>query len=100
MRGWKWPRDRVTVATAAHSLGSKWFMGQKTETGVTSHIAIPPRASSTADFPDQDRVASKEVSAEPRLLLVDDRPELLKSMSEIVTLHGYRVTEALGGQAA
>jgi len=75
-------------------------MGQKTETGVTSHIAIPPRASSTADFPDQDRVAAKEVSAEPRLLLVDDRPEQLKSSSEVVKLHGYRVTEALGGQAA
>ncbi len=33
-------------------------------------------------------------------MLVDDRPELLKSLSEIVRLHGYRVTEALGGRAA
>ncbi len=37
---------------------------------------------------------------QPRLLLVDDKPELLKSLSEIVRLHGYRVTEALGGRAA
>jgi diguanylate cyclase (GGDEF)-like protein/PAS domain S-box-containing protein len=40
------------------------------------------------------------VSVEPRLLLVDDKPELLKSLSELVGLHGYRVTEALGGRAA
>jgi CheY-like chemotaxis protein len=33
-------------------------------------------------------------------LLVDDKPELLKSLSELVGLHGYRVTEALGGRAA
>ncbi len=37
---------------------------------------------------------------QPRLLLVDDKPELLKSLSEIVRLHGYRVNEALGGRAA
>ncbi len=37
---------------------------------------------------------------QPRLLLVDDKPELLKSLSEIVSLHGYRVNEALGGRAA
>ncbi len=35
-----------------------------------------------------------------RLLLVDDKPELLKSLAEVVTLHGYDVVEALGGKAA
>ncbi len=75
-------------------------MGQKTDTGVTSHIALALRASSNHDSPDPERVATKEVSIEPRLLLVDDKPELLKSLSEVVRLHGYRVSEALGGQAA
>jgi len=37
---------------------------------------------------------------EPVLLLVDDRPELLKSLSELVRMHGYHVVEALGGRAA
>ena len=34
------------------------------------------------------------------LLLVDDKPELLKSLSDLVSAHGYRVSEALGGRAA
>ncbi len=36
----------------------------------------------------------------PLLLLVDDKPELLQSLSELVRAHGYRVVEALGGRAA
>lgn len=38
---------------------------------------------------------------ESRLLLVDDRPELLNSLYELVKAHGYtNVERALGGQAA
>ena len=38
---------------------------------------------------------------ESRLLLVDDRPELLNSLYELVKAHGYtHVERALGGQAA
>lgn len=35
-----------------------------------------------------------------RLLLVDDKPELLKSLFELVSMHGYTADQALGGQAA
>ncbi len=34
------------------------------------------------------------------VLVVDDRPELLASLSEIIRLHGYPVVEARGGAAA
>ena len=52
-----------------------------------------------------DGVEAKERGESPpaaaRLLLVDDRPELLKSLYELVELHGYtQVERALGGQAA
>ncbi len=73
-------------------------MGQKTETGAANHIAFP------VPFSAVDGVGSVRVALrsgdQPRLLLVDDKPELLSSLSEIVRLHGYRVTEALGGRAA
>ncbi len=36
----------------------------------------------------------------PLILLVDDKPELLTSLSELVRAHGYDVVEALGGGAA
>ncbi len=74
-------------------------MGQKTETGVPSHIPMSAPLS-TAEGVAVERVASKTTVDQPRLLIVDDRPELLKSLSEIVRLHGYKVTEALGGRAA
>ncbi|MBV1905907.1 MAG: EAL domain-containing protein [Pseudomonadales bacterium] len=35
-----------------------------------------------------------------RLLLVDDKPELLDSLYEVVVSQGYQVAKALGGQAA
>src|SRR5262249_48662889 len=38
--------------------------------------------------------------ADPRILLVDDRPELLKSLSDLLQAHGFPVVEALGGVAA
>jgi len=45
-------------------------------------------------------VPSREIT-ESRLLLVDDRPELLNSLYDLVTMHGYvHVEKALGGQAA
>ncbi len=74
-------------------------MGQKTETGVPSHISMSAPLS-TAEGVAVERVASRTGVDQPRLLLVDDKPELLKSLSEIVRLHGYKVTEALGGRAA
>ncbi len=41
------------------------------------------------------------VITESRLLLVDDRPELLNSLYELVKVHGFtNVEKALGGQAA
>jgi diguanylate cyclase (GGDEF)-like protein/PAS domain S-box-containing protein len=60
----------------------------------------PYRAPYPEVRPDGSRTTLQTVFAEPRLLLVDDKPELLKSLSELVGLHGYRVTEALGGRAA
>lgn len=35
-----------------------------------------------------------------RILLVDDKPELLSSLAQLVAMHEYRVVEALGGRAA
>jgi diguanylate cyclase (GGDEF)-like protein/PAS domain S-box-containing protein len=74
-------------------------MGQTTETGVTNHTLMPTPLP-TADGAAVDRFASGTTGEAPRLLLVDDRPEMLGSLSEIVRLHGYRVAEALGGKAA
>ena len=34
------------------------------------------------------------------ILLVDDKPELLDSLFQLVTLHGYRPDKALGGEQA
>ena len=34
------------------------------------------------------------------ILLVDDKPELLNSLYQLITLHGYEADAALGGQAA
>jgi len=74
-------------------------MGQKTETGASNHVAMPVPLSAV-DGVASERVALRSSADQPRLLLVDDKPELLRSLSEIVRLHGYRVTEALGGRAA
>ncbi|HEX7036527.1 MAG TPA: EAL domain-containing protein [Pseudomonadales bacterium] len=35
-----------------------------------------------------------------RILLVDDKPELLQSLEQLVTLHGYQAETALGGEQA
>ncbi len=74
-------------------------MGQKTETGLASHLPMPV-ALAAVDSVVSGRGVLRSSVDQPRLLLVDDKPELLKSLSEIVRLHGYRVTEALGGRAA
>ncbi|MCZ6620117.1 MAG: response regulator, partial [Gammaproteobacteria bacterium] len=34
------------------------------------------------------------------LLLVDDKPELLNSMHQLITIHGYQADTALGGKEA
>ncbi len=41
-----------------------------------------------------------EAPERARLLLVDDKPELLDSLADVVSMHGYQATKALGGQAA
>jgi len=47
-----------------------------------------------------EEVSSREIT-ESRLLLVDDRPELLNSLYDLVKAHGYvHIEKALGGQAA
>ena len=74
-------------------------MGQQADTGSSSQLAIP-RSAPSSPLSDRDRPAARVRIDEPRLLLVDDKPELLKSLSEVVRLHGYQVTEALGGKAA
>jgi len=73
-------------------------MGQKADIGSNSQIALPRAPLTPQAF--EGRTAPSARVDEARLLLVDDRPEMLKSLSEIVRLHGYRVTEALGGKAA
>jgi len=74
-------------------------MGQQADTGSSSQLAIP-RSAPSSPLSDRDRPAARVRIDEPRLLLVDDKPELLKSLSEVVRLHGHQVTEALGGKAA
>lgn len=50
------------------------------------------------DWPGQNgRKASLD---DARILLVDDKPELLESLFQLITLHGYEAEKALGGQAA
>jgi diguanylate cyclase len=39
-------------------------------------------------------------AAEAAILLVDDKPELLDSLQQLVSLHGYRPDKALGGEQA
>ena len=73
-------------------------MGQKADIGSNSQIAMPRPALTIR--PSEERTAPPGRAEEARLLLVDDRPEMLKSQSEVVRLHGYQVTEALGGKAA
>jgi diguanylate cyclase len=58
------------------------------------------RQMGTYDSPDGGGVPARGIPDRARLLLVDDKPELLRSLSQLVALHGYQVTEALGGKAA
>ena len=44
--------------------------------------------------------ASTPVTSQASILLVDDKPELLNSLYQLVTLHGYQPDKALGGQQA
>ena len=52
------------------------------------------RLRNSVDLPDGD------APAQARLLLVDDKPELLNSLYELVSLHGYLADRALGGAEA
>ncbi|MEM1230785.1 MAG: EAL domain-containing protein [Pseudomonadota bacterium] len=54
-------------------------------------IRLDPQAPRPETVPSRDKA---------RLLLVDDKPELLASLHELVTLHGYEAHAALGGQQA
>jgi diguanylate cyclase (GGDEF)-like protein/PAS domain S-box-containing protein len=73
-------------------------MSDTTDSGVKGPAA-PTKGLPTVDRPGVEG-APASIAGGPRLLVVDDRPELLKSQSEVVRLHGYQVTEALGGKAA
>ncbi|MEM7219290.1 MAG: EAL domain-containing protein [Pseudomonadota bacterium] len=51
--------------------------------------------------PARGRATNARKRSEARLLLVDDRPELLKSLYELVRVHGFEnVVQAPGGRAA
>ena len=82
-------------------------MSQTTDNGVNNHAAaskttptVRPGTESAEATAAAGEVAQFYRRSGPRLLVVDDKPELLKSLSEVVRLHGYQVTEALGGKAA
>jgi len=49
------------------------------------------------DAPSRDRLGH---GGKPAVLLVDDNPDLLDSLYELVCLHGYQPDKALGGHAA
>jgi diguanylate cyclase (GGDEF)-like protein/PAS domain S-box-containing protein len=44
-------------------------------------------------------VPERELS-EPQVLVVDDKPDLLDSLHDLVSVHGYQADKALGGKAA
>lgn len=70
---------------------------------LTTELAKPAAApASAASRLRAERPAPLPPSAPraARLLLVDDKPELLSSLHELVTLHGYEADAALGGQQA
>ncbi|MGI9327785.1 MAG: putative bifunctional diguanylate cyclase/phosphodiesterase [Pseudomonadales bacterium] len=46
------------------------------------------------------RRSDEPLNSSARLLLVDDKAELLSSLHELITLHGYKADAALGGQQA
>ena len=73
-------------------------MSQTFDAGVSSQHATYTnllRESSEVDAgPDLD------LSPQNARVLVDDKPELLSSLSQLVSLHEYQVVEALGGRAA
>jgi len=65
------------------------------------HNHPPPTA--YARLLDKKRRPTQIMDANPenaRLLLVDDKPELLNSLFEVVVSQGYQVEKALGGRAA
>ena len=77
-------------------------MGQKIEADRNGPVSISRPSSPAYSSLDPERAptAPRARTDDARVLLVDDKPELLKSLSEVVRLHGYQVTEALGGKAA
>lgn len=46
------------------------------------------------------RRSEEPLNSSARLLIVDDKAELLSSLHELITLHGYQADAALGGQQA
>ncbi|MCP5179334.1 MAG: EAL domain-containing protein [Pseudomonadales bacterium] len=56
---------------------------------------------SSAPGPTEGAAGRRVIPADDvRILLVDDKKDLLESLYQLVTLHGYQATRALGGQAA
>jgi|GEM_PF-150841 len=79
------PTERATGEEASVSLGS-------------SFTRLLDACRTDGQGEDED---SPPAITDSRLLLVDDRPELLNSLYELVKMHGYtNVERALGGQAA
>ena len=44
--------------------------------------------------------ADADGALQHQILIVDDKPELLNSLHQLVNLHGYQADKALGGQEA
>lgn len=78
--------DRLVPAEAASDAGA----GQ----------ASNPQASFSALLDEVEKRPGLRSLTDARLLLVDDKKELLGSLVELVSLHGYKPDRALGGQAA
>jgi diguanylate cyclase len=92
--GWKATPDRITVLP-----GRATLVGFQSVSDV--FVTSPASPFNPPYFDDRSNMSrANAVTGGTRLLLVDDKPELLKSLAELVALHGYHVTEALGGKAA
>jgi len=57
-------------------------------------------SSAVADANPVSGEGARQLAGRAAILIVDDKPELLESLYQLVTLHGYRPDKALGGQEA
>lgn len=68
--------------------------------GIGAGTTSNPQESFSALLEDSGSRTALRSLHDARLLLVDDKKELLGSLVELVALHGYKPDRALGGQAA